>query len=65
MVLGGGRNKVICECCGGMRGRRPSYGGFVSQKAESRRGCEALVHGGGFQRGWLVRNRDGGSRPQD
>lgn len=64
MVLSGGRNKVRCESCGGMRGRRPSCGVFTRHKNEPERGCEASIHGGGFERGWLVRNRDGGLRPQ-
>lgn len=48
---------------GGMRGRRPSCGGFARQKIEPSRGCEASIHGGGFERGWLVKNKDGGLRP--
>lgn len=61
-VLGGGRNKVRCESCGGMRGR--SCEGFARQKTEPGRACEASIHGGGFERGRLVRNRDRGLRPQ-
>lgn len=64
MVLGGGKNKVRCESCGGMRGRRPSGGGFARQKTEPGWGCKATINGGEFEGEWLVRNRDGGLRPQ-
>lgn len=64
MVLGGGKNKVRCDSRGGMRGRRPSCGGFARQKTEPGRGCKATINGGEFEGEWLVRNRDGGLRPQ-
>lgn len=36
----------------------------MRQKTDPERGCEVSIHGGGFERGCLVRNRDGGLRPQ-